>query len=216
MKYVGYYRVSTKQQGKSGLGLEAQRLVVEEFAGGNGSLINTYVDIESGGKNDRCGVLAALKEAKKEGAVLLIARLDRFSRKVSFISWVMEQGVDLCVVEMPNASTFQLHIHAACAEEERRLASLRTKAALAAARERGVELGVMGKVRAKENAENALEFALETLGALKNGFGMGKGYSDMARTLNGVGVKSYRGKKFYPATVRNMVRYIVDGERCME
>ena len=82
MKYVGYFRVSTKSQGKSGLGLEAQEASVREFAKENGELIDTFVDIESGGKNERAGVLEALRVAKKNKAVLLIARLDRFSRKV--------------------------------------------------------------------------------------------------------------------------------------
>ena len=86
-KYVGYYRVSTKRQGESGLGLEAQREAVRDFAKKNGTLICEQQDVVSGGSNERTGLIEAMRIAKKEKATILINRLDRFSRRVSFISW---------------------------------------------------------------------------------------------------------------------------------
>ena len=117
MKYVGYYRVSTKKQGKSGLGLEAQKQMVETFAEANGDLVAEFVEVESGKNDQRSELSKAMALAKKSGASLLIAKLDRFSRRVSFIAAMMEKGVPLVIAEMPNATDFQLHIFAALAQE---------------------------------------------------------------------------------------------------
>ena len=209
-KYVGYYRVSTKKQGESGLGLEAQQRAVHKFANDNGELIDEFKDVVSGGSNERRGLINAMRVAKKEKATILINRLDRFSRRVSFISWFMEQGIGLKIVEMPHTDTFQLHIHAACAEEERRKASERTKAALKVAKEKGVELGKYGKVLAVINHKKAVKFAEDTLALVQSRYSMGMGYSQIARELNELGVKSWRDKKFYPSTIRNMVRYLAE------
>jgi DNA invertase Pin-like site-specific DNA recombinase len=145
MKYVAYYRVSTAKQGKSGLGLEAQKETVRVFVEKEGELIGEYVEIQSGRKDNRGELWKAIRAAKEHKAKIVIARLDRFSRKVSFISGIMDQGVSLVVAEMPHASEFQLHIFAALAQEERRLISERTKAALAQAKKRGVRLGQNGQ-----------------------------------------------------------------------
>jgi len=144
MKYVAYYRVSTAKQGKSGLGLEAQKENVRAFVENEGELIGEYLEVQSGRKDTREELWKAIRLAKNECARIVIARLDRFSRKVSFISGIMDQGVSLVVAEMPHASEFQLHIFAALAQEERRLISERTKAALAQAKKRGVKLGQNG------------------------------------------------------------------------
>lgn len=206
--FVGYVRVSSKQQGKSGLGIEAQKRMIIEFAEKNGELVDIYEDVKSGGSNHRGGVLEALRRSKREKSTLLIAKLDRFSRRVSFISWVMEQGVELCVVEMPHASTFSLHIHAAVSEEERRLSGERTRAALKIAKSNGVKLGVMGRVRAEENSLKAKMFAESVLNDVRSMVDVGMSYSAIARKLNHDEIKSYRGKKFYPSTVRNMLSYL--------
>ena len=137
-KYVAYYRVSTERQGKSGLGLAAQRRKASDFIDSTDTLIAEFCDIQSGRDDDRTELQNALALAKRENAKLIIARLDRFSRRVSFIAQIMEQGIGLVCAEMPNASDFQLHIFAALAQEERRLISERTKAALAEAKRRGV------------------------------------------------------------------------------
>lgn len=204
-EFIGYYRVSTKRQGRSGLGLEAQQSSVRQFSEANGELVAEYQDIESGRNDDRPGLNAAIAEAKKRKAILLVARLDRFSRRVSFISWLMEQGVDLKVVEMPNASTFQLHIHGALAEEERRMISERTKAALKAAKKRGVVLGRAGAERARQNREHAQQFSNGLIEKCRELNIEGMGYSEIARCLNKVGVLGAKGGRLYPSTIKNYV-----------
>ena len=129
-RYVAYMRVSTERQGRSGLGLAAQRNLIAKFVEGHGELHGEFIEVESGKKNNRQVLWEAIKEAQKHKAKLVIARLDRFSRSVSFIAQVMEQGIGLTIAEMPTATDFQLHIFAALAQEERRLISVRTKAAL--------------------------------------------------------------------------------------
>lgn len=208
MDYVGYYRVSTKAQGRSGLGLDAQTRVVRRFSEEHGTLIGEFSDVESGKNNDRVGLIKALSLARKSKATLLVAKLDRFSRKVSFISWLMEQRVELTVVEMPNASTFQLHIHAALAEEERRMISNRTKEALKAAKLRGVKLGTSSAQLSKANHKAAVEFANEIFCHHIPDNLRDSGLTAMANHLNSKKIKSYRGGKFYPSTISNMVRLL--------
>jgi DNA invertase Pin-like site-specific DNA recombinase len=210
MDFIAYYRVSTAKQGRSGLGLDAQKRVVREFAETRGNLIFEYVEIESGSNAERPELKKAIDQAKSIGAVLVVARLDRFSRSVSFISGLMDQGIGFQVAEMPNASDFQLHIHAACAQEERRLISVRTKAALQQAKERGVVLGKNGTTLAKENKRLAREFALSLKPTIDEMLGSGRTFSGIALLLNQRGLKSFRNKKFYPSTVQNMVRVLDD------
>jgi DNA invertase Pin-like site-specific DNA recombinase len=207
-RYVGYYRVSTKQQGQSGLGLEAQQQSVRGYAAEHGELIGEFKEVVSGNSRKHIVLDEALKLAKKHKATLLVKRLDRFSRRVSFISWLLEQGVELEVVEMPNATTFQLHIYAALAEEERRLISERTKAALKIAKERGVMLGTASIERAKENHQIAKDFAETTLRYAEKRYTEGMSYSAIARDLNERGIKSFRNRRFYPQTIKNMIGYI--------
>ena len=144
---VSYLRVSTQQQGKSGLGLEAQRAAIVAFAAGNGFTITAeYVEVETGKGSDaldrRPQLAAALAEAKRRGAHILVAKLDRLSRDVHFISGLMARRVPFIVCALgPNVDPFMLHIYAALAEQERSMISQRTKAALAAAKARGVRLG---------------------------------------------------------------------------
>jgi DNA invertase Pin-like site-specific DNA recombinase len=159
MKYVAYYRVSTEKQGKSGLGLEAQKETVRAFVEKEGELIGEYVEVQSGRKDNREELWKAIRAAKEQKAKIVIARLDRFSRKVSFISGIMDQGVSLVIAEMPHASEFQLHIFAALAQEERRLISERTKAALAQAKKRAVKLGQNGRKLAELRRVAAFERA---------------------------------------------------------
>lgn len=155
-KFIAYYRVSTDRQGRSGLGLDAQRKAVLDFLnGGNWKLIGEYTDVESGKDSDRPQLDAALKAAKRENATLIIAKLDRLSRSVHFISGLMEQGVQFRAVEYPDADPLMLHIHAAMAEHERKVIAARTKAALAAAKARGVKLGTYGKTLARANRDKA-------------------------------------------------------------
>ncbi|RUW57013.1 recombinase family protein [Mesorhizobium sp. M8A.F.Ca.ET.021.01.1.1] len=204
MKYVGYYRVSTKKQSRSGLGLEAQQQMVRQFAATHGALVAEFVDVESGRNDERSELAKAMIASKKAGASLLIARLDRFSRRVSFIATMMERGVQLVVAEMPHATDFQLHIFAALAQEERRLISERTKAALAQAKRRGTVLGRNGKVLAEANRQSAVAFARHMEQFLPSGWPV-MSYSEIARRLNEIGAKSPTGKQFHCQTVRSFV-----------
>ena len=140
---IGYVRVSTTQQGKSGLGLDAQRATIEAFAFGNGlKVIEWHQDVESGSIDERSALTAALTRAKLLGCPVVVAKLDRLSRDVHFISGLMANGVEFIVPEFGRqADPFVLHIFAALAQKEREMISVRTKAALAAAKARGVILG---------------------------------------------------------------------------
>jgi DNA invertase Pin-like site-specific DNA recombinase len=141
-KFVAYYRVSTPKQGASGLGLEAQRTAVEEHLnGGRWKLVGEFKEIESGKKNDRPALAKALAACRVHGATLIIAKLDQLARNVAFISNLMEAGVEFEAVDFPQANRLTVHILAAVAEHEAAMISARTKAALAAAKKRGVKLG---------------------------------------------------------------------------
>jgi DNA invertase Pin-like site-specific DNA recombinase len=152
-KFVSYLRVSTAQQGASGLGLEAQRAAVAGYLdGGSWTLIQELVEVESGKRNDRPALAQALRICRRNRATLVIAKLDRLARNVHFISGLMESGVDFLAVDMPEANRFVVHIMAAVAEQEAEAISKRTKAALAAAKARGIKLGGR-RVSAKRFAE---------------------------------------------------------------
>ncbi len=142
IKYVAYYRVSTQRQGRSGLGLEAQRRAVRDYLDGNGTrVLAEFVEVESGAKSDRPELAKALAACRVHGATLVIAKMDRLARNVAFISNLMESGVEFTAVDFPQANRLTVHILAAVAEHERDMISERTKAALAAAKRRGVKLG---------------------------------------------------------------------------
>jgi len=157
---IAYFRVSTSRQGQSGLGLEAQQKAVSDFLQAKGWLLTgSYTEIESGKRKDRPELAEAIAHAKRIKGKLMIAKLDRLARNVHFVSGLMETGVDFLAVDMPTADRFMLHVYAAMAEEEGRRISQRTKAALAAAKARGVVLGVNGKVLAERNKAEAEAFA---------------------------------------------------------
>jgi DNA invertase Pin-like site-specific DNA recombinase len=140
--FVSYLRVSTARQGASGLGLEAQRAAVAaHLSGGDWTLLREIVEVESGKRNDRPALAEALRLCRQKKATLVIAKLDRLARNVHFISGLMESGVEFLAVDMPSANRFVVHILAAVAEQEAEAISKRTKAALAAAKERGTVLG---------------------------------------------------------------------------
>ena len=142
MKIIAYYRVSTKRQEESGLGLEGQKTAVEGFAQANrGVIVASYVEVESGRKADRPKLALALAHAKRSKATLVVAKLDRLARNVAFLSAIMDSGVDFIACDNPHANRLTIHILAAVAEDEARRISERTKAALAAAKARGAKLG---------------------------------------------------------------------------
>jgi len=141
-KFVSYLRVSTQRQGKSGLGLEAQREAVSDFLnGGKWTLVAEVVEVESGKRSDRPKLAQALSLCRLHRATLLVAKLDRLARNVAFISALMESGVKFVAVDLPQANELTVHIMASMAEYEAKAISARTKAALAAAKARGTVLG---------------------------------------------------------------------------
>jgi len=141
-RFVAYYRVSTDKQGRSGLGLEAQRAAVAvHIAAALGVVAAEFVEVESGRRKDRPQLAAALAAARGHRAILVIAKLDRLARNVHFVSGLMESGVEFVAADLPTVNRLTVHILAAVAEEEARMISARTKAALAAAKARGVRLG---------------------------------------------------------------------------
>ena len=169
-KWVSYLRVSTDKQGESGLGIEAQRKAVETYLnGGSWTLAQEFVEVESGKRsNNRPQLAAALAACKKLKAKLVVAKLDRLARNVAFISKLMESGVEFLACDFPHANKLTIHILAAVAEHERELISSRTKAALAAAKERGKKLGgpkqaLAAKLGAAANKEAADKFAANAL-----------------------------------------------------
>jgi DNA invertase Pin-like site-specific DNA recombinase len=141
-RFVAYFRVSTDKQGSSGLGLEAQRTAVARHVNAAaGVIVAEFQEIESGKRNDRPQIAAALAACRLRHAVLVIAKLDRLARNVFFISSLMESGVDFVACDNPHATRLTIHILAAVAEHEREMISQRTRAALAAAKARGAKLG---------------------------------------------------------------------------
>jgi DNA invertase Pin-like site-specific DNA recombinase len=158
---IPYYRVSTERQGHSGLGLDAQRLAVSDYASKSQlTILEEYTEIESGKNKFRPILLSAIAACKKGKSTLLIAKLDRLGRNVAFISQLMESGIDFVAVDNPYANKFTTHLMAAFAEFERDQISRRTKEALAAAKARGVVLGEYGKnVLSKKNKADSLVFA---------------------------------------------------------
>src|ERR1700733_11671444 len=141
-KFVSYLRISTQRQGISGLGLEGQREAVASYLnGGKWNLVKEVVEVESGKRNDRPAIAEALRLCRLRRATLIIAKLDRLARNVHFISSLMESGVEFVAVDFPQANRLTVHILAAVAEHEAFMISSRTKAALAAAKVRGVRLG---------------------------------------------------------------------------
>jgi len=202
-EYVVYFRVSTERQGRSGLGLEAQKAMVQAFLQPGDTVLAEFTEIQSGTKDDRDKLWQAISMVKKTRSKLLIPKLDRFSRKVSFISGIIDQGIDLAVCEHPNVSTFFLHLLACFAEEERRQIAQRTKDALAAAKVRGTVLGKNSRVLAEKHRAEKREFVISIAGPRQEAIDECVSYSATARLLNERGVPTANGGKWYPQTVIN-------------
>jgi DNA invertase Pin-like site-specific DNA recombinase len=204
---IAYLRVSTQRQGKSGLGLEAQRAAITRFAKAEGlRVVAEYTEVESGKGTDaletRPHLRAALAAARKRKCSIVVAKLDRLSRDVAFISGLMAQRIPFIVAELGvDADPFMLHIYAALAEKERRLISARTKAALAQAKARGVQLG--NAELAARNRASALQRA-EELRPILNEL-QGLPLRAIAGELTNRGIAAPNGGRWQANSVRRLL-----------
>jgi DNA invertase Pin-like site-specific DNA recombinase len=210
-QFVSYLRVSTVKQGAQGLGVEAQReavrAYVQERAGASATVLAEYVETESGKRNDRPQLHAAIEHANLAGARLVIAKLDRLSRNAAFMIGLRDAGVDFVAADMPQADSFTVGVLALVAQREREMISQRTKAALAAAKRRGTKLGnpkgaahLQGRgnreavTEIKAKADATAERFRKTLVALRvDGIVSAQG---IARAFNERGFKTPRGSRW--------------------
>ncbi len=202
--FVTYFRVSTDKQGLTGLGMDAQREAVARYVHNRGHVISEYTEVESGRKDNRPQLTAALDECRRSKAVLLIARLDRLARNVAFIANLMNSDVEFVAVDMPQANRLTIHILAAVAEHEREMISQRTRAALAAAKVRGVKLGNPHYKEALSRARAALErFPLsdEVAQLLLDWRRDDYSLRAIASRLNALNIPTSRGNKWHASTV---------------
>jgi len=217
-RFISYLRVSTTRQGTSGLGLEAQRTSVAGYLSGiSGQLITEFVEIESGKNNDRPELHRALAACRIHGATLIVARLDRLARNAHFLLGLKEGGVEFICVDMPSANTLTIGIMAMVAQEEARLISVRTKAALQAAKARGVQLGSPTPLTAharcqgmKRSAEvrksHAIRWQSDILPIVKSIYESHTSYRLTARVLNTQRVPARRGGQWTPNQVRRVMQ----------
>ncbi len=214
-KFVGYYRVSTKSQGASGLGLEAQSAAVLSYLnGGSWALLAAYTDIETGTRkgNQRPELKKAIAHAKRERATLVIAKLDRLARNVNFVTSLMESGVEFVCVDNPTANKLTVQILACVAEAEAEAISKRTKEALAAAKARGVVLGTpenltadaqkKGAAAREAKAISTYVGVARTIADLRKG---GSSFQQIATSLNDSGEVTTTGLPFKAMTVKRIL-----------
>jgi len=212
-KFVAYYRVSTDQQGASGLGLEAQRSAVKTYLdGGPWRLVAQHTEVESGKRADRPELAKALAACRKHKAKLIIAKLDRLSRNLAFIATLMDSGVEFVAVDNPHANKLTIHILAAVAQHEREAISERTKAALAAAKARGKKLGGPRLAQARKRSLAARSAAADAFAAnvrpiieqiQASGISSLRG---VAQALNARGVRTARGSDWTAVQVSNVLK----------
>jgi DNA invertase Pin-like site-specific DNA recombinase len=219
MRAVTYYRVSTAEQGRSGLGLEAQRAAVEALCAQRGcEVLAEFVEVESGKRNNRSELAKALHRAKVTGATLVIAKLDRLSRNAAFLLTLRDSGAKFMAADMPDACHLTVGILALVAEQERDAIAARTRAALAAAKARGTKLGNPngaapirragkgngGAVRAvKANADTFAANLTSTVAEVR-----AEGATSLpaiAAALNARNIQTPRGGRWHPSSVRNLL-----------
>jgi len=214
IKYVAYYRVSTQKQGQSGLGLQAQKDIVKHHLKPGGEIIAEYTEIETGKNNYRPELSDAIEHAKEHNATLIIAKLDRLSRNVSFIFQLRDSKVEFVCCDIPEASTLTIGIFATIAQHEREIISARTKAALQAKKQQGFKLGTPGnltdearkksievrKDKARRNTKNRRAWAM-----IKELRKHGLSYQKIADRLNEAGFKTSLGKQFHSIQVKRLV-----------
>ena len=222
---IPYYRVSTRKQGRSGLGLEAQQAEVWSFASQNdGEILAEYTEVETGKRADRPELAKAIAHAKLSGATLVIAKLDRLARNAHFTAGLMNSGVDFVACDNPNANRLTIHILAAVAEDEAQRISARTKAALKAAKARGVRLGSARsdhwqdrehlrakgqakatQVAAEKRSKRAREAYDFLVPAIRERRVSGESFQQVAEWLNEQGHRTTAKKPFTRAAVRRVL-----------
>jgi DNA invertase Pin-like site-specific DNA recombinase len=219
-KFISYLRVSTAAQGKSGLGIDAQREAVNSFLnGGRWELLEEYVEVESGKKDDRerPQLGKALHHCKITGATLVIAKLDRLARDAHFLLGLQKAGVKFQAADMPEANEMVVGIMAVIAQGERKMISERTKAALAAAKARGTKLGNpngaahlrgLGNAKAVETIKaNAQRRAIDVFSTIEDLKATGiTSARQLAKALNDRGILTPRGGKWHPASVLRVMQ----------
>ncbi len=210
--FVSYLRASTTKQEASGLGIEGQRAAVARFVGDR-RLVHEFVEIESGAKNDRPQLMAALALAKRTKSTLVIAKIDRLGRNVALVSGLMESGVDFVCCDAPHASRLTLHILVAMAEHERQMISERTKAALQAKKARGEQLGnptnlaeaqAIGRGVIKDRVDAHTGRVIPHIREIVAG-GV-RSVHAVADTLNARGITTRSGSRWYGASVLGLVK----------
>jgi DNA invertase Pin-like site-specific DNA recombinase len=219
MKFVAYYRVSTAAQGRSGLGLEAQREAVRQFCTGREcTILAEFTEVESGKRNDRAELARALHYSKVTGATLVIAKLDRLSRNASFLIQLQDSGAKFVAADMPEACHLTVGILALVAQQEREGISKRTKEALAAAKARGVKLGnpngtaairragkgVSAAIRARQQKADTHATQLRPIVDRLRAEGC-RSLGAMARALNKAGMVTPRNGRWHASSVRNLL-----------
>lgn len=226
-RLVAYYRVSTKAQQNSGLGLDAQSNAVASYASANGKeIIAHYVEQESGGNNERPELNKAIARAKREKAQLTIAKLDRLSRNLAFIAQLMESGVPFVCCDMPFATPLTLHIMGAMAEHEKKMVSDRTIASLKEAKKRGVLLGsarenhwtekniprrdeALARGRKKSamlRHKTAKEQWNDVLPLVRKLFRKNLTYLEIGKELERLNYKPVRGEHWHATTVQRLLK----------
>lgn len=208
-QFIAYYRVSTDRQGRSGLGLDAQREAVQRYlAGIGGNLAGEFTEVETGKRNDRPELQKALATCRRRrGTRLVIAKLDRLSRNVAFIATMMNSNVEFIAVDNPHATRLTLHILAAVAEHEREMISIRTKAALQAAKARGTILGRHGAEHLAPAHHAAAKARAEELRPILAELS-GKSTRQIAAELTARGIPTLRGGRWQAQSVANVLRHL--------
>lgn len=223
-RFITYFRVSTDKQGRSGLGLAAQKKTVEDYLGRNGhEIVGEYTEIESGSKSDRPELAKAIRDCRLKNARLVVAKLDRLARDLHFITGLQKAGIKFTVAEQPEMNELSVHIFAAMAQHERKLIGQRTKAALAIAKERGVKLGNPclrkgeripgGGDTANANKariSKAQAFANEMAGVIADTKKQGaSSLRQISAALNENGFRTVRGNEWQPNSVKRIIEKAV-------
>ncbi|MEQ9487436.1 MAG: recombinase family protein [Alphaproteobacteria bacterium] len=219
MKYVAYYRVSTDRQGRSGLGLEAQQAAVSDYVNGKDwEIVDAFTEVERGGNNARPKLDAALRSCRLYGATLVVAKLDRLSRDAAFLLTLQNSKTRFVAADLPEANEMTVGIMAVVAQQERRMISERTKAALRAAKARGKTLGspgnlseaaavkgrALGTTKAQQNARERWADLRPIIDDIRS-----RGASSLraiANELNERGIPSARGGRWHPQQVKRVLQ----------